>query len=605
MTEPSRGSPPRSSYLFALAIVAAVTAIAIAISGGFSVRLFGVRLSSHGGLRPALFALLFLAIAYRRMPDWQRGAVSNYLGRVLPVATLWVAPAAAVAVLVLWWVYGTRAAGGSDSYGYVSQARLWLGGNLHVDQSFVAAVPWPNADWTFTPLGYRPAPDHAIVPTYAPGLALLMALFVKIAGDCGAFIVTPLSGAFLVLMTFALGVQVSGRVTGALAALFTFSSPTILFMTLWPMSDVPTAAFWMSSLVLALRPPSPTCAALSGISAGVAILIRPNLAPLAVFPAILVMWRATYAGSRFAGLQSEIKPRARQGIAFALACLPFIALVAWVNHDLYGSFLRSGYGDASSIYKWQNLRPNLERYPRWLWESQGAYVFLFLLAAVVPSGPRTNGRAVDCILLAYIVGVFSCYVFYAPFDDWWYLRFVIPAMPVMFVLSIDAVLRVGRTSGPAVPLILAITFTAFGVNHAIAYARSHSVFEIGEGEQKYADVGRYLARELPPETTVISGLHSGNIRLYAQLRTLRVDVLDDAWLDRAIDYLKTIGPAPYLVLEESEVRNFRQRFANQQAVALVDRPAVAVHSRNVYVFSTDPERSADSPRTIPHTSGCE
>jgi heme/copper-type cytochrome/quinol oxidase subunit 4 len=606
MTEASHGSAPRSSYvLFALAVIAAAIAIAIAISGGFSMRLFGVRVSSHGVLRPALLALLFLAIAYRRMPQWQRGTISNYLARVLRAATGYVAPAAAVAVLVLCWVYGTRAAGGSDSYGYVSQARLWLGGELHVDQSFVAAVPWPNADWTFTPLGYRPAPDHTIVPTYAPGLPLLMVLFMKMTGDCGAFVVTPLSGAILVLMTFALGVQVSGRVTGALAALLTFSSPTILFMTLWPMSDVPAAAFWMMSLVMAARRPSFTCAALSASAAGVAILIRPNLAPLAVFPTSLVIWRATDAGSRFAGSQLEIKRRAQHVLAFALACLPFIALVAWVNHDLYGSFLTSGYGDASSIYKWQNLRPNLERYPRWLWESQGAYVFVFPLAAVIPSAKRTNGLAVRWILLAYIVGVFACYLFYAPFDDWWYLRFVIPAMPVMFVLSIDAIWRIGRRLGPGAPAIATIAFTVFSVNHAMAYARSHSVFEIGEGEQKYADVGRYLARELPPETTVVAGLHSGNIRLYAQLRTLRVDVLDGAWLDRAIDYLKSIGPAPYLVLEESEVQNFRQRFANQRAVALVDRPAVAVHSRNVYVFSTDFQRSADSPQTIPHTSGCE
>ena len=143
------------------------------------------------------------------------------------------------------------------------------------------------------------------------------------------------------------------------------------------------------------------------------------------------------------------------------------------------------------------------------------------------------------------------------------------------------------------------------VIHAVRYAQQHAVFEIGEGEQKYADIGRYLARELPPGTVVISGLHSGNIRLYSQLTTMRVDLLDRQWLDRAIDYLKSIGPAPYLVLEESEVQNFRQRFANQQAVALVDRPAVAVHSRNVYVFSSDPQRSGDSRRTIPHTSGCE
>lgn len=581
--------------LFGLAIAAAAGSAVLAFSDGFSLRLYGIRVSSHGGLRPALFALLFAVIACRLHPRkqdlhalWQRSVRASHL--LLP----WVAPAAAAIVLTLCFEYGVRAAGGSDSYGYVSQARLWLAGDLHVHQDFAAAVPWPNADWTFTPLGYRPAPGHTLVPTYAPGLPLLMAMFMKAGGTCGAFMVTPLCGALLVLLTFVLGVQVSGRATGALAALLTASSPTILMMTLWPMSDVPAAAFWMMSFVTASRPPSFTSAALSGVSAGVAILIRPNLVPLVVFPAVLVAWRA----SALSGV------RVRRLVAFALACLPFALLVAWVNHDLYGSFLRSGYGDASSIYGWQNLRPNLHRYPRWLWETQGPYVFVFLLAVALPPGPKPESRTLRWILLAYIAAVFGCYLFYSPFDDWWYLRFVIPAMPAMFVLSLDAIWQGGRRFGPAVPAIVAIGFVTLSLSQAIGYARRHTIFEIGEGEQKYADVGRYLARELPPETVVISGLHSGNIRLYSGLRTLRGDSLDDAWLDRAIEHLKSVGPSPYIVLEGSEIANFRQRFASQQTVTLVDRPAVAVHSRHVYVFSSDPPHSDDPPRTIPHTTGC-
>src|SRR5206468_550649 len=120
---------------------------------------------------------------------------------------------------------------------------------------------------------------------------------------------------------------------------------------------------------------------------------------------------------------------------------------------------------------------------------------------------------------------------------WWYLRFVIPAMPAMFVLSLDAIWQGGRRFGPAVQAIVAIGFVTLNLGQAIGYARQHTIFDIGEGEQKYADVGRYLARELPPETVVISGLHSGNIRLYSGLRTLRVDSLEGAWLDRAINHL--------------------------------------------------------------------
>ncbi len=585
---------PGSRILFGLATAAAIGAAALALSDGFSIRVLGIRVSSHGGVRPALFALLFALIAYRHMPTWQQAAVARRVADGVRRLVPWTAPVAAAIVLALCFVYGTRAAGGSDSYGYVSQARLWLTGDLHVHQDFVASVPWPNADWTFTPLGYRPAANHTLVPTYAPGLPLLMAMSLKATGNCGPFIVTPLSSALLVLLTALLGSYVSGRITGAFAALLTATSPTILFMSLWPMSDVPAAAFWMMSLVAAWRPSSLTSAVLSGISAGVAILIRPNLVPLAVFPAGIVAWRTAAA----------FPARGRRFLAFALASVPFVVLVAGVNKDLYGSFLTSGYGEASSIYNWQHLWPNLQRYPRWLWETQGWYVFVFLLAVALPSGPKAESRTLRWILLAYIGAVFGCYLFYSPFEDWWYLRFVIPAMPAMFVLSIDVIRQGGRRFGLAVQAIALIVFTALSLSHAIAYARDHTIVEIGEGEQKYADVGRFLARELPPETVVISGLHSGNIRLYANLRTLRVDSLDGAWLDRAIDHLKSEGPSPYIVLEESEIQNFRERFANQKAVALVDRPAVAVHSRHVYVFSSDRLRSPEPPRPIPHTTGC-
>ena len=182
MNEPSANPLRRTSYVIStLAVLLAALAIASLLSGGFSLRVFGLRVSSHGVLRPALFALLCLAAAYRWMPVWQRGIVSTYAPRVLRRLTPWVAAAAAAGVLGLCWVYGTRAAGGSDSYGYVSQARLWLGGDLHVHQDFAALVPWPNADWSFTPLGYRPAANHTIVPTYAPGLPLLMAIFMTVA----------------------------------------------------------------------------------------------------------------------------------------------------------------------------------------------------------------------------------------------------------------------------------------------------------------------------------------------------------------------------------------------------------------------------------------
>src|SRR5439155_3148307 len=117
--------------------------------------------------------------------------------------------------------YGSFAAAGSDSYGYVSQASLWLSGNLHVRQPWVEQMSWPARDWSFAPLGYRPSsPDGTIVPTYSPGLPMVMAVFLRVFGANGPFYVVPVLGALALWVTYLLGVELTrSRTVGACAAL--------------------------------------------------------------------------------------------------------------------------------------------------------------------------------------------------------------------------------------------------------------------------------------------------------------------------------------------------------------------------------------------------
>jgi hypothetical protein len=49
--------------------------------------------------------------------------------------------------------HGSFVAGGADSYGYISEAALWLDGNLHLRQDVMVRAPWPRAAETFSPLG--------------------------------------------------------------------------------------------------------------------------------------------------------------------------------------------------------------------------------------------------------------------------------------------------------------------------------------------------------------------------------------------------------------------------------------------------------------------
>jgi hypothetical protein len=583
-----------SRILIALAIAATLLGVVLVMTGGFFTRVYGIRLSAHGALRPILLAVLCAALSFRLRPPAEQDALiargSRLADRLLPM----VMPLAAAAVLGAGLWYGTRAAGGSDAYGYISQSRLWRAGDLRVHQDFVASMPWPNVDWSFTPLGYRPSADHTLVPTYAPGLPLLMTLFTVVGGNCGPYLVNPVCGALLVILAYGIGVRVSGRVVGAVAALLVASSPTVLFMTLWPMSDVPAATFWTASLLLASRSSLAAITA-AGAAAGIAIAIRPNLVPLALFPVIIAVWPVIRT-ARWMAL--------RRLTAFGLACLPFVVLIAWFYNTLYGSPFQSGYGNTGSIFSPVNLRANLARYPRWLWDTQGPLVFLFVLSPLLPPGPRPDSRWLRGILLAFAAGVLACYLWYLPFNAWWFLRFLLPAIPILFVLAADVVWHGSRRFGQRTQIAAALAFTVITVNYAVTRTSELDVLGIGEGEQKYADVGRYIATRLPPNAVVIAMQHSGSIRHYSGRPTIRYDSLDPEWLDRALAHLRTSGYEPYVLLEKFEVPVFRERFAAQKSVTLVDAPPIALHQRREVMLYSTGVRPPEVPDPIPATSGC-
>lgn len=584
-----------SRVLFGIAMVLMVLALVVAVTGGGAIRPFGVRLSARGALRPTVLAWLLAAMAFRLIGPVERDEVAARWSSAIRPLLRWTAPVGAAVVLALGLAYGTRAAGGSDTYGYVSEARLWLSGSLHVRQDLPATVPWPNAEWTFSPLGYRPSGSGTIVPTYAPGLPLLMASFASTMGACGPFLVTPVCGALLVILAYALGARLSGPVTGAMAAFLTMTSPTVLFMSLWSMADVPAAGFWTAALLIASRWPSGKGAACAGAATGMAVLIRPNLVPLAIFPAVALVLSMTE------GLRVN---RWRSVLWFALACVPFVLFIAWLNFDLYGSALHSGYGDTAALFQWEYARVNIAHYSRWLWQTQGPVVFLAGLAVVAPRGPRRDSAALRRALLAFVAGVLCCYMFYTPFEAWWYLRFILPAYPAIFVLSADAVWQGARRFGSLGRLGITAAITLMSVEYAITQARTRAVLDTADGEQKYSDVGRFVSRQLPANAIVFAELHSGSVRYYSGRTTIRYEWLDPEWLDRALTYLATSGFDPYLVLEKNEVTRFRQRFAGQTGATLVDRPPIAIHSREVFIYATG-NSGGNAPATIPHTTGCQ
>jgi hypothetical protein len=420
------------------------------------------------------------------------------------------------------------------------------------------------------------------VPVTGPGLPLLMAAFEVVAGHCAAFWVAPLSGGLLVWLTFVVGRHAGPDRVALGAAWLLATSPTFLAMTKSVMSDVPAATAWALATACLLRP-SRAGALAAGLAASAAILIRPNLVPVAV---MMALWALRF------GIGTGRADVART-LAFAAGVVPGCLFVAWFNHALYGSPLSSGYGDARALFSVTNVPVNVRQFTRWLVETQSPLLLAGVLALVLPVGRlwRSPAARRAAPLLAVIAAaVFACYVAYTPFQAWWFLRFLLPAWPALCVGTALAVLHTfdGRpwTRRAAAALLIALGF--YGVRVAIA----RGVYPPGEGERRYATIAAFVARATEPGAVIVTGQeHSGSIRYYAGRLTLRFDRLDPGWLDGALEWLAGQGRRPYILLEDWERPLFEQRFGATSAVGrLPMAPVLAYRAHRIpgTIFLFDP-----------------
>jgi hypothetical protein len=489
-------------------------------------------------------------------------------------------------------VFGIQVAGGSDSYGYISQVDHWLAGSVVIEQPLAREVPWPDADATLAPLGYRPGPrPGTIVPVYAPGLPMLMAGATLLLGACGLFIVVPLLGALVVWLTYRIGAQVWSPIAGAASAGLMATSPVFLFMLMNPMSDVPVSAFFLLAAALALSG-SRYRAAGTAIAVSIAIWIRPNLVPLGAVYLAMIVATAPSDG------------RWRAAIEFCLAGLPFMAALGAVNAYLYGAPWNAGYGRVEQFYAWEHILTNLRQYPVSLVEAETPMVLLALLAIPAvrwSSGSRRRGLL---FLAALAAAVCACYAFYTPYDAWWYLRFFLPAFPVLFTFVtigfLAALRRFGGDRAAVVGVFLAAALFAVRVKDA----RALGVFDLGRGGIVYAAPAEFVRTRLPENAIVLTVQHSGSVRYYSGRTTIRWDLLPPEWWPKALAGLVELGYRPYLLVAGVDEEPLRRRFGLSGAL---EAPGTLVAQMSVPepVRIYDPLRAtAGPPELIPQVTPC-
>jgi hypothetical protein len=556
-------------------------------TGGAVFYVGGVRIASRALRNPALLVGLSLIAAWalggrgRRAQDLAedyRHFVDGVARRMprLPSAPLVAALAAAAAVSV-GVVEGAFVVGGSDSYGYVSQAHLWSIGALKQEPALLRTLAPEVGIDALTPLGYRPTPDRTtIAPTYSPGLPMMMAVFERVAGPHSVFWVVPILTGVLVWTTYLLGVRVHGSRVGAVAAILVATSwPLLVQLTDAPLSDLPAAAWWTLSfwLVSVDRRVSSLCA---GVTAAAAILTRPNLVPLVVIVVAFLVARLIKARRPMREVVQHVLLVSLFPVA---ACLTIAAL----NRTLWGSALNSGYGSLSTLFSVSNVWTNLRLYPRLI-------AMQIPIAVLAPIAFVKRDRTTTIALGAWAVMVVLGYLGFPAYDSERNLRFLLPAVPPLVVLGTlgGASLFGTFVERHAVASVVAIAALAgWGVHTARqqgAFATDHL--------RTFADAGSYIERELPQQAVLLAMLHSGSATYYSGRPTIRYDMIAPSDLDALVPELVRRGYTPYLLLDNDERAAFQSHYQGHSRFAPLDWPPIAnINSRvQIYALRDDASR---------------
>ncbi len=488
-------------------------------------------------------------------------------------AGLLIAALAAIALATFGVVRGTWAVGGSDSSCYALMAQAMASGQLQPASALAVEAPWPDASRTLAPGGFIPSPvrPDAASPICAPGFSVLMAPLAAVFGPNAIFWLVPLSGAVLVFSAFVIARTLAGGMAGVTAAILTATSPIVLFQVVQPMNDVLAAALWLAALALLIDTPSAlerkggSPLVVSGILIGLAIMVRPNLAPLAVVMA-LVPWIFK-------------RPHPVRSMAIiAAAALPGVVIMFWLNDALYGSALASGYGDATRLFSPAHIPDNLTNFGRALFETQYLVPLLGVTAPIVFASDK---RKLSVVVLIAAIVVIAIYLLYQPYPEWWYLRFLIPALVLLLILSSAVAVELATRArmGGVIPIV-AVLLAILGTRAA----GQRQAFELQRLEGRYRDTAALVTARLPANAVLITVWQSGSMRFHAGREAVMWDSLDPAWLDRAIAWLAGRGLQPYLLFERREEPEFRARFRDASALGGLDWPPRLDLNRQVRIY---------------------
>jgi len=257
----------------------------------------------------------------------------------------------------------------------------------------------------------------------------------------------------------------------------------------------------------------------------------------------------------------------------------------------FGSPLSSGYGSLDALFATSHVAPNAQRYFTWLWQTHTPALGLAAAAVFLLPG------ALTALFVALIALNIALYLPYTVFEDWSFLRFLLPTIPLMLILLVAVVDAMWQRWAPfrdarrplrdafgaqAIIAVVATTLAVLFVREAV----DRNAFQLQRLEARFERAGTVVGERLPPNALVLTEWQSGSVRFYGNRKTLVWDALDPAWLEPAMAYLRSRGYEPYLLFEGTEEAAVRRRFAGSATGALDWPPGLEIGGQ-VRVYRPD------------------
>jgi hypothetical protein len=293
-----------------------------------------------------------------------------------------------------------------------------------------------------------------------------------------------------------------------------------------------------------------------------------------------IVWQASRGATRVTGVAA--KRAIYHAVLFSIGALPFVAAIAALQNAMYGGPLTSGYGDLGGLFSVSHILPNLARYPVWLVLTDTPFVLLALAAPWTARDDRE--RAWIRWSAAFAVVSVACYLIYLPFDTWWYLRFVLPAFPIVFAMSSAVAVRLMSRLPVASRTVCFAVTCGLLVTTRLGIAVDRDVFRLQDFEKRFRDGGEYVAAHLPANAAVITVWESGSVRFYSGRLTLLWNSVEPDALESTVAFLEAQGYRPYFLFETNEEAPFRQRFATHTSLGALEWPPLAQIDRSIRIF---------------------